>query len=213
MIFISDHDFSIRFWWSFFSPFWSFLWRVSCKLGCKHHVSKGSKAFLDRTPTARFVCLNLLEMTLLILAGPAQVPKSILPSILEAKQHLELLRRMTSFDHTLVLHCVFIYLYLHLSLSLSLSLLHPQDSSPSKLHNDLSMMDGMRKQTLSGVLCRQLLTKLTHDINGPLRTFFGSHKGRLAILTSVKIGQHKASKSLSPHLLFNGSFGAIQAAT
>ena len=58
-------------------------------------------------------------MTLLILAGPAQVPKSILPSILEAKQDLELLRRMTSFDHTLVLHCVFIYLYLHLSLSLS----------------------------------------------------------------------------------------------
>ena len=116
---------------------------------------------------------------------------------------LELLRRMTSFDHTLVLHCVFIYLYLHLSLSLSLSLLRPQDSSPSKLHNDLSMMDGMRKQTLSGVLCRQLLTKLTHDINGPLRTFFGSHKGRLAILTSVQNQQkHKASKSLSPPSAF-----------
>lgn len=114
----------------------------------------------------------------------------------------------------LIIHWSYIVsLSISISIYLSLSLLHPQDSSPSKLHNDLSMMDGMRKQTLSGVLCRQLLTKLTHDINGPLRTFFGSHKGRLAILTSVKIGQHKASKSLSPHLLFNGSFGAIQAAT
>lgn len=50
----------------------------------------------------------------------------------------------------LIIHWSYI-VSLSISISIYLSLLRPQDSSPSKLHDDLSMMDGMRKQTLSGV--------------------------------------------------------------
>lgn len=201
MIFISDHDFSIHFWWSFFSPFWSFL--------CGEFLASWAAS----TTSPKEAKLSLIELRRRDLSAWTSSRwhfwfwqgqrKCQSPFCHLSWKPNKILNFWDAWRHLIIHWSYIVSLSISISIYLSLSFLRPQDSSPSKLHNDLSMMDGMRKQTLSGVLCRQLLTKLTHDINGPLRTFFGSHKGRLAILTSVQNQQkHKASKSLSPHLLF-----------